>query len=492
MIKLSRLYNKMKRTVPAKIIGKSLLGLLAAPTARMTDWITASGRIRHVRNLTVVREAYVRDASWTQLAGKTSEALSKWETVLREWPDEKRGYWRGIGLALRMRQLAYASEMLDKGRALFPDDELLISLAANLAGLHGDWSSSIALLEKVVRTPNPHVECLCTYAYGLLFLGKYDQLETLLKDLRRRFPDHPPFLAMQAVLANACQRFDEALAIWSEYRNLFPDDQESWEQSGHVQHMRQLARFDQQIDDDGSGSSAAIVPVAPMDIGFVHDEEIRALLLGFESLGTTCEFGLVQRRYGAEPLGLFRFNGVRFESLFSALNHRLDKIGDPETTELNSPAGEYMIRDRRWGLDMHTFIYKGQQDPDVLYAKLCRRLVYLKDKLLSDLVEAKKVFVFRSPDVRMDQLSALHRALRSIGPVTLLYVTAVSAKRGIGGDQARDIKQITPGLFVGSLSRLGEADGCWNIAFDDWIAVCGKVRDAIDASKAEVAERLAS
>ena len=316
------------------------------------------------------------------------------------------------------------------------------------------------------------------------------ELEPLLKDLRGRFPDHPAFLAMQAMLASARHRFDEALAIWSEFRILFPGDSYGWEQPGHVYHTRELARFDEPIY--GESSPEAVVPVAPMDVGFVHDEEIRSILLGFESIGTNCEFGLVQRRYGAEPLGLLRFNSVTLEGLLSALAHRFDKIGEPETTELVPFVGEYYIKDRRWGLGMHTFIYKGQQDPYVLYPKLCRRLVYLKDKLMSDLLEARKIFVFKSPDLHMDELSNLHRALKSIGPVTLFYVTAASAKSGIGGDRVGEVKQIGRDLFVGSLSKLGDADGFWNIAFDEWVAICRKVRDAIDASKVSVAERMAS
>jgi hypothetical protein len=116
----------------------------------------------------------------------------------------------------------------------------------------------------------------------------------------------------------------------------------------------------------------------------------------------------------------------------------------------------------------------------------------LREKTLSDLSEAKKVFVFKSPGMRMDELSTLHRALKSIGPVTLLYVTAASAKEEIGGDQAGEVKQIDRDLFVGSLSRLGEAEGFWNIAFDEWVAICRKVRGAIDDSKVSVAECLTS
>ena len=321
---------------------------------------------------------------------------------------------------------------MEKVSSGFPDDTQLIASAANLAGLNGDWASGLALLEKSIHTPNLHVEYLRTYAHALLVLGKYDRLEPLLKDLRARFPDHPAFLAMQAMLASARHRFDEALSIWSEFRILFPGDSFGWEQPGHVYHTRELARYDEPTDGESSGSPEAVVAAAPMDVGFSHDEEIRALLLGFESIGANCEFGLVQRRYGAEPLGLLRFNSVTLEGLLSSIVNCFVKIGVADTSVLTSLAGDYYITDSCCGLGIHTFLYYGQQEPDVLYSKFCRRLVYLKEKALSDLSEAKKVLVFKSPGMRMDELSTLHRALKSIGPVTLLYVTAASARRELG------------------------------------------------------------
>jgi len=73
-----------------------------------------------------------------------------------------------------------------------------------------------------------------------------------------------------------------------------------------------------------------------------------------------------------------------------------------------------------------------------------------------------------------------------------LYITAASATEEIGGDRAGEVKQIDQDLFVGSLSRLGEAEGFWNIAFDEWVAICRKVRDTVGDSKVPAAECLAS
>jgi hypothetical protein len=44
----------------------------------------------------------------------------------------------------------------------------------------------------------------------------------------------------------------------------------------------------------------------------LSDQELadRDLVLQFESLGDSCELGLVQRMVGVEPLGMFRFAGA--------------------------------------------------------------------------------------------------------------------------------------------------------------------------------------
>jgi hypothetical protein len=55
----------------------------------------------------------------------------------------------------------------------------------------------------------------------------------------------------------------------------------------------------------------------------------RDLVLNFESIGDNCEFGLVQRMAGAEPLGLLRFSSTPLPLLVRALRARFDGLADP-------------------------------------------------------------------------------------------------------------------------------------------------------------------
>jgi hypothetical protein len=172
---------------------------------------------------------------------------------------------------------------------------------------------------------------------------------------------------------------------------------------------------------------------------------------------------------------------VNFGGLVSAATLRFHDMGDPGTTEIYlAQNGEYRLRDRRWGLWMHTFSFKGQMDPDVLYPQFCRRIAFLRDKLLSDFDSGEKVFVFKSTSLDKDDLLMLHRVLRSLGPVKLLHVRLASDQRdGFSKGEPGQTFRIAPDLFVGYLRRAGpRPDGSWDIAFDDWVEVCRRVSDA--------------
>ena len=81
-----------------------------------------------------------------------------------------------------------------------------------------------------------------------------------------------------------------------------------------------------------------------------------------QSLGLNCEFGLVQRRAGAEPLGLLRFATSPLPALLAGLEARFDGLGDPAAMDLaevpfspGSNSCEWIVRDRRFGFVFHTF-----------------------------------------------------------------------------------------------------------------------------------------
>jgi tetratricopeptide (TPR) repeat protein len=414
-------------------------------------------------------DAQLLEALATQVDGRLEEALALWENLRVRWPKRPAGYCGVIVCCRELKRFDRATEVLDLARARFPNNTAVIAEAAQLAQRRDDWPRAVEYWELIAGRPETRPEYLLTYAFGLFILGRDDRFAETLRLLETRFPDYPHAVALRAMRAMRQEDWDEALTLWSEFRRLCPDDAAGWDNYGKAYQAKQFALLEQQ------GGADEIEVVAPEAIVVVEDEAARALLLGFESLGSDCEFGLVQRRFGAEPLGLLRFNSVRLGGLLQALAHRFEGMGASEHTELMAqPNGEYYIRDRRWGLAMHTFLFKWNEDADRLLAKFRRRVAFLKDKLLEDFAEARKTFVFLSATLRFDELLMLHAALRRLGDVSLLHVRPIGASmQDFAEGRPGEVVEIRPGLYVGYLSRPGrKANGDWDIAFDEWLAIC--------------------
>ena len=217
----------------------------------------------------------------------------------------------------------------------------------------------------------------------------------------------------------------------------------------------------------------------PQDVGREEDAAKRELLLRFESIGEDCEFGLVQRRYGAEPIGLFRWNSTRLEPLTAALQAKLSGLGTPEFTHMGIwDDVEYYLSDRRWGFGFHTFSSRNEVDYNTLYPKMCKRMVYLRDKFLEDMASATKVFIFKSDSATLENLVSLRAALGENAPARLLCVKQLIRAPSGFGIKPGQVFEIGEGLSVGYITRVGYDFPRWKIHFDDWIAICAGVDSA--------------
>ena len=119
-------------------------------------------------------------------------------------------------------------------------------------------------------------------------------------------------------------------------------------------------------------------------------------MLHFESLGDNCEFGLVQRRCGAEPLGLLRFTNLRLDDLVRGVRTGFEGLGELENLEFSLGSGsrrEYAMRDKRFALTFHTFLYEGEVDENTLPRQQSIRLKFLRRKILEDFANGEKIFV---------------------------------------------------------------------------------------------------
>lgn len=423
----------------------------------------------------------LREYAWNaQNDRRYRDALARWEAVHNERPNDPVGYCGIVSLLRHLGEFSRASELVAEALGKFPNDGFLISEGAFLAEHRHDWEASSLLWKRVIDRRGTPTEWLQHHGHALYILGKFDELEIFLKTARSRLPQFRGFVALEAMLAASQQRWDDSLAIWRTYRERFPDDSTGVEHYGRTLQEKEFALVE---NEETRAATTPPVAAAPAKIEIVGNDVIRTLLLHFESIGFDCEFGLVQRRYGAEPLSLLRFNSVAPDNLLAALAERFNDMGDPTTTELvRAGNDEYYLRDRRWGLDMHTFIFVGQQPYDILYNKMCRRVAYLREKFLSDLKDARKILVYSSPMLKLDQLRILHDRLKIFGPVKLLHVRPANLENAeFAKAVPGEVRRIADDLFVGFLSRHGlNEHGSWDIGFDEWIAICRQVKNALE------------
>lgn len=196
----------------------------------------------------------------------------------------------------------------------------------------------------------------------------------------------------------------------------------------------------------------------------------RELMMQFESLGQNCEFGIVQRAHKAEPLGLLRWASIGLPNLISGLSARFEGLGAPEAVKIRLASnGEYMADETRYKITYHTFARSSDTTPEALHEREFKRLRYLSDKLLQDIEEAEKIFVYkRDEPPTVEQVAQLHRALREFGPNTLLWVTLADAAHTAGS-----VEWLEEGLLRGYVDRFADPDRVPSTtSVETWTVAC--------------------
>ncbi|HUB43881.1 MAG TPA: hypothetical protein VMB73_02750 [Acetobacteraceae bacterium] len=196
------------------------------------------------------------------------------------------------------------------------------------------------------------------------------------------------------------------------------------------------------------------------------------LVMQFESLGENCEFGLVQRRCDAEPLGLLRFSSTFIRDLVRGLEAGFDGIGAPEDLEPRlegmGAEKEYMIADRRYGLLYHTFVLEHQRSAWLLKEQESTRLKFLHRKFMEELEVHEKIFVYKqNAQVSREEVRALFLALNRYGSNTLLWVVPVEAPAQVG-----TVEVLENGLFRGYVDRFAPPENAHDLSLNAWLRVC--------------------
>jgi hypothetical protein len=191
------------------------------------------------------------------------------------------------------------------------------------------------------------------------------------------------------------------------------------------------------------------------------------LVLKFESVGDNCELGLVQRRAGAEPLGLLRFAGAPLRNIVRALHARFANIADPGHIRINAENGEYMVKLTKFDFTHHAHVKVGDIEPEALRQQQIRTVGFLTKKLIADLENPSKILVFRQNELLLaGDLVDLRIALSDYGPGILLWVQEACPGHPPGSVEVADER-----MMVGYVRRLATRESVQDLDYGSWIQV---------------------
>ena len=194
------------------------------------------------------------------------------------------------------------------------------------------------------------------------------------------------------------------------------------------------------------------------------------LLLNFESLGHNCEFGIMQRHCGAEPLGLLRFVGITLPDLVRALDCGFAEVGNDRWLRVFAhpgPRPEFLVCDMRHNISFHSFRYEDETTADQVRAEQGQQLRFFHRKFMEVLETGERLFVFQRPkQILAEQMLPLLNQLRSYGPNALLYVTE-------GGEHPPgSVEQVGYGLYHGHTSAVAPAADVGAGDLRAWLSIC--------------------
>jgi tetratricopeptide (TPR) repeat protein len=400
-------------------------------------------------------EMLIAHAELAHVRRNFDEATSLWER-LRNEHGRAEGFIAGVASLRENRRYEDANALALICIERYPRNLGAWLEYASVAVARADWGEAAYRWERV-RCVFPNITA--GYVHGstaLVELGRLTEADELLTLAVGKAPKTRALLIRYAELAGRRNDWVAALDRWTKAQFFFPND-------GVIgQRILQARVRLLECDPDAAATAEAAIPVGRLDLGIaaglpqMTDDGIpmRDIMISFESLGAGklgCEFGGMQRAFGAEPLGLLRWTSVAPAHLMAALEARFDGVGSPEFTEvisLDHPGrSEYWTKDKRFGMASHTFMDATAITPDKMLNQSCRRLSYLKNKLLDDLQNGTKIFVYKEMFGRPlseREVDRFHSAMQAFGRNYLLYVRYTDSLHANA-----TVEELRPGLMVG-------------------------------------------
>ena len=395
-----------------------------------------------------LKYAIVRSLEVQQHKRDWSTTMIRLKELHQRYPDYVEG-WKAHIYALRVQGKSRdAEELAAECLENMPDKPEIWLEYAFVAADQDAPERAMKRLADAAHRFKENLEVQNAFAESLARIGRLDEADQQYQHGLEQFPDSVDMACGYAAVAVSRQDWAEAMRRWAIVRQKFPRERRATQ--GLLDAHAALE--DNETIDRLPAKIARTIETEYTD----HSK----LFWQFESLGGTgqgCEFGLVQRLGGgAEPLGLLRWSQIYPDKLIEALDCRFEGFGSPEQTFIdfymsNDPNNpEYRCRDRRYETLMHTFIFKKDMSEEKMFKQTCRRMAFLRRKLIQDLEDGEKIFVYKifHRNLEAQELKQLRQSMRTYGSNTLLYVRYTDEQHPSG-----TVVRTDDGLLVGYVER---------------------------------------
>ena len=397
-----------------------------------------------------------------------SESRRRWKDAQGAFPNSPEVI---IGLAVNLR----SAERFDEA------DSILKTILEERPDQEEAWRQYAIISDKRLDWPESHIR-------WELYLSKFPGAIGAVRGLSAMFRETGRFddsvATLNAALKNSPGNIDleQELAITATERGDWADAFRRWEmirrQLPHdagVRHWIARAVWKAQLEEGISATKGLDQDRAAIEIPSALSQPdpdlesenigIRELVLNFESLGDTCEFGMVQRRFGAEPVGLLRWVNTSPHKLVQALEEEFIGVGEPSQTSVYVYSSEYWVRDNRYNMYGHTFTNASSIEMEVFNGRQCKRMSFLRRKLIQDLVDGDKIFVYCLREgLSYDQATAIGAGIKRYNKDGRLLCVFLEEPENRSGTVRMDDR----GFLVGYIDHFSVMD----INVDAWVAIC--------------------
>jgi tetratricopeptide (TPR) repeat protein len=383
----------------------------------------------------------------------------------------KLGLFRGYEDDLKRAQTALSAGRLDESRAILDRYKGLLSIEVDFMALYsevldrqGNFAEADAILVRLLEMDPTHVRGITLRAASLATLGRRADALSFLDAARAANPDNNNILGDYLALLLADRGPAAAIAaLKREHLRRAPPRR----LEAAVEKLRQKALSLHDVDE-----LKALDPDNLLELEQGSESQVyslRHIYEAFESIGSNCELGFVQRRSGAEPLSLLRWTSVTPEKLIDLLACDLEGYDDPTHYSLHGQYhNEFILVENMFDTRSHTGVNQSDISPENFLSRMTRRQGFLKRKFLADAAQGRKVFTYKAEQpLTEEQMAGVEAQLFRLGVQHCLFVMRTD-DRTKGGT----VEIVSPRRGVGYVS-----DVMPNIRHDEWNSIAITIYD---------------